>query len=268
VTDTQVTTFVQQLDAQGPAVVQRVSTQVGDLACSQDTIENLVDALHSGKTVTITSNVNGQPQSAQFNASGAHLGYGEAYIALALAAQELRNAGVSSCATPDQWQAALIGGPLNTSVTSSTTNSYAAAGGSTQFPGIVTLHSQGQGWGQIAQSTNLQLSQVVNNSSDVSINSQNNTSLNTQNNNTSPSPTGLSSAEMNQPQPQANADHDNDKPKVQKKHWWSREKDSDKQNAEQQQNTNEDRNSSSTHADTSANGASASGASSSSSSTR
>jgi hypothetical protein len=262
-----VTTFVQQLDTQGPAVVQRISTQVGDLACSQDTIQNLVDALHSGKTVTITSNVNGQPQTAQFNASGAHLGYGEAYIALALAAQELRNAGVNSCATPDQWQAALLGGPLNTSVSSSSTNSYASASGSTQFPGIVTLHTQGQGWGQIARSSNLQLSQIVNNSTDVSVNSQNNSaSLNTQNNNTSPSPTGLSSAEMNQPQTQTDAD--NGKHKGQKKHWWSRDKDSDSNSSSTKNNANEDRDSSSTHADTSANGTSASGSSNSTSSTR
>jgi hypothetical protein len=224
-----VTTFVQQLDTQGPAVVQRISTQVGDLACSQDTIENLVDALHSGKSVTIASNVNGQSQSATFNASGAHLGYGEAYIALSLAAQQLRNAGVTSCATPEQWQAVLLGGPLITSVTSSGTNSYASAGGSTQLPGIVTLHTQGQGWGQIAQSSNLQLNQVVSNAN-VSSNATNASSTNESAN----SPTGFSSSQMNQGRFDSDTNSGQTTTKPEKKHhWWSRDKDSDKTNNSQ-----------------------------------
>ena len=226
--DTQVTTFVQQLDAQGPAVVQRIQTQVGDLACSQDTIQNLVDALHSGKSVTIASN----GKSATFNASGAHLGYGEAYIALALAAQELRNAGITGCATPEQWQAVLLGGPLSTSVTTSGTNSFASASGSSTVPGIVTLHTQGQGWGQIAQSSHVQLSQVINNS-DVSLNNSNsvNNSSATSTSSTSPSPTGYSSAEMNQGRVNADTDHDNGKHKGEKKHWWSRSKDKEDKDA-------------------------------------
>lgn len=208
VSDAQVTTFVQELDAQGPAVVQRASTVVGDLACSQDTIQNLVDALHSGKSVTITSDVNGQKKSATFNASGAHMGYGEAYIALALAAQELRNAGITSCATPEQWQAVLLGGPITTSVATSTT----ASGGATQFPGIVTLHTQGQGWGQIAQTTNVQLGQVINTSASSSL-----------------APTGFSSDEMKEGRMKADDDKDHGKHKGEKKHWWSRgDKDDDK----------------------------------------
>ena len=187
--DAQVTTFVQQLDTQGPAVVQRISTQVGDLACSDDTIQNLVDALHSGKSVTLTSNVNGQTQSTTFNASGAHLGYGEAYIALALAAQQLRNAGVTGCATPEQWQAVLLGGPLNVSSTTSTS----ASSGSTQFPGIVTLHRQGQGWGKIAQTSHVELGQIISNSSSASRTSALNSS-NSSSGSSSPSPTGYSSA--------------------------------------------------------------------------
>lgn len=242
-TETAVTTFVQQLDAQGPAVVQQIQTQVGDLACSPDTIQNLVEALHDGKSVTI--NANGQ--SATFNASGAHLGYGEAYIALAMAAQELHNAGVSTCATPEQWQSVLLGGPLNVTNTSSSTNSYASASGSTQFPGIITLHNQGQGWGQIAQSNNIQLGQIVSRS-DVSANTNiNNNSSTSVNSSTAPSPTGYSSSQMNQGRvdTDTNVEADKGKHKGQKKHWWSRDKDESK--------TNESDNSASTHADTSAN---------------
>lgn len=204
VSDAQVTTFVQQLDAQGPAVVEQITPVVGGLACSQDTIQNLVDALHTGKSVTITSDANGQQKSATFNASGAHLGYGEAYIALALAAQELNNAGITSCATPDQWQAVLFGGPI------ASTSTTTVASGSSSFPGIVTLHTQGQGWGQIAQSSNLQLGEVINRSSS-----------------SAGAPTGYSSAEMHEGHPKADADHDNDEHKGEKKHWWDRFKDKD-----------------------------------------
>lgn len=202
VSDAQVTTFVQHLDAQGPAVVQQATTVVGDLACSDDTVANLVEALHSGKSVTITSEVNGQKKSSTFNASGTHLGYGEAYISLALAAQELRNAGITSCATPDQWQAVLLGGPI--------TGTTAVASSSTQFPGIVTLHTQGQGWGQIAQTTNVQLGQVITSSNSGAL-----------------APTGFSSSDMDQGRVKADEDKDNGEHKGHKKHWWSLHKDKD-----------------------------------------
>lgn len=206
------TTFVQDLDVQGPAVVQRITTEVGGLACSPETVEQLVNALHTGASVTIT----GDGKSATFNASGAHLGYGEAYIALALAAQELRNAGISTCATPDQWHAVLLGGPLQTTVTTTSTNSVATAGSSSTFPGIVTLHSQGQGWGQIAQTTNLQLSSVISNTSSSSNTAS---ATNAGSANSTLSPTGYSSADMNKghttPSTNTNAskDSDNDKEK-------------------------------------------------------
>jgi len=220
-----VTTFVRELDAQGPAVVQRVSTVVGPLACSQDTIENIVDALHSGKSVTISADANGQTKSAAFNASGSHLGYGEAYIALALAAQELRNAGVTSCATPDQWQAVLLGGPLNTSVTSTSTNSVASAGSSRTFPGIVKLHSQGQGWGQIAQTNNLQLGQIISNS-----NSQ--ASARSQSPNDSLSPTGVSSADTEHGYMKSAKDKDDkDHDKANGKSEFGKDNDKDKDDA-------------------------------------
>lgn len=152
VSDAQVTTVVQQLDAAGPAVADELVPQVGELACSPQTVQNLVRALHDGSTVTLTADVNGQPQSATFNPNGAHVGYGEAYLAVAMAAQELRDSGITSCATPEQWQAALIGGSLTTA---------SATTGPVQLPGIVTLRSQGQGWAQIAQTTHVQLGPVV-----------------------------------------------------------------------------------------------------------
>lgn len=182
--DTQVTTIVQQIDAQGPMVVERISTQFADVACTPENARKLVEALHSGTSVTLTAD----GKTATFTPTG-NLGYGEAYIALALAAEALRNAGVTGCATPDQWQAVLLGGPLAAAGTTSTTTTRAAtATSSSRFPGILTLRSQGQGWGQIAQSTNVQLGRVMS-SARTSLNISSDTSL---------SPTGRSSSEMQQ----------------------------------------------------------------------
>ncbi|PTX91152.1 hypothetical protein [Opitutus sp. ER46] len=187
--DTQVTSVVHQLDAQGPAIVERITTQVGAIAGSSANVRNLVESLHHGTPVTLTTQVEGQTKTATFTPVGTPLSYGEAAIAVALAAEQLRNAGVTT-ATPEQWQAALIGGSAGSSSSTMTgTNSTSASSRSstgtapspgTMFPGILTLRAQGQGWGQIAQTTNVRLGQVVN-------------FLNPG----APTATGLSSAEMN-----------------------------------------------------------------------
>jgi hypothetical protein len=183
-----VTTIVQQIDAQGPVVVDRIATQFTDVACSAENARKLVQALHGGTSVTL--NANGK--TATFTPTG-NLGYGETYIALALAAEALRSAGVTSCATPEQWQAVLMGGPLNVAGASSTrSTSVASASSSSHFPGVLTLRSQGQGWGQIAQTTNVQLGQVVSGAR-TSFN------VNTSSDTSNLSPTGRSSAEFNQP---------------------------------------------------------------------
>lgn len=188
------TTFVQQLDAQGPAVVERVTTQFADVTCSPENARMLVEALHSGTAVTLSAD----GKTATFTPT-AKLGYGEAYIALALAAEALRDAGITGCATPEQWEAVLMGGPLVASSTTTTaTTQSASSSASSNFPGILALHSQGQGWGQIAQTTNVQLGQVV---SDAQ------SSFNLDGTESNLTPTGRTSAEMNQ-----SRKHGDDKP--------------------------------------------------------
>lgn len=184
---------MQQLDAQGPVVVDRITTQFADVTCSEDNARKLVEALHSGSEVTLTAD----GKTATFTPS-VNLGYGEAYIALALAAEALRNAGVTGCASPEQWQAVLLGGPLTAAGTTMTsTSNRASASSSSSFPGILALRTQGQGWGQIAQTTNVQLGQVVS-SARTSMNIQSDSDANL-------SPTGRSSAEFNR-NSRANAD--------------------------------------------------------------
>jgi hypothetical protein len=200
-TDTQVNTFVQQVDLQGPVVVERISTQFAEVACTPANARLLVEGLHNGTAVTL--NIEGK--TATFTPT-VKLGYGEAYITLAMAAEALRNAGVTGCATPEQWQAVLLGGPLAASGSTSTT---VTASSTTRFPGILTLRSQGQGWGQIAQTTHVQLGQVMSSArTSLNINSSNAANSNSSSRSESNlTPTGRSSSEFNPPRSSRDMDH-------------------------------------------------------------
>ena len=133
--------------------MQRVSTEFADIACTEANARQLVEALHRGTEVTLTGE-NGK--SVTFTPTTS-LGYGETYLAMALAAETLRQNGVTDCATPEQWRAVFLGGPLTVSST------VATATARSDFPGILVLRSQGQGWGRIAQTSNVQINQVVSN---------------------------------------------------------------------------------------------------------
>ncbi len=218
--ETQVTTIVQQIDQQGPAIVDRAATQFATAACTEDNARKLIEGLHRGHEVTLTSD---QGASVTFKPTS-QLGYGEAYLAMSLAVETLRQNGITGCATPEQWRSVLIGGPLSgTTSTSAVRSSSASASSTSNFPGILVLRQQGQGWGQIARTTRVQLGTVVS-SAQSSLNLSNNTSSSTR--------PGLSSptGEMDQSQPatttsgskaQSSDDEQTDKPK--KKHWWQRD---------------------------------------------
>jgi hypothetical protein len=148
----EVRTVVQQIDAQGPVVVERISTRFADAACTQENARALIEALHTGTSVTLR---NEDGQTATFTPT-TKLGYGEAYIAMSLAVEALRKAGITGCATPAQWQAVLLGGELSGGTTVATTTSTTTG----RFPGVLVLREQG-GWGKVAQTTNVQLSQIV-----------------------------------------------------------------------------------------------------------
>ena len=81
------------------------------------------------------------------------MGFGNVFISLALAKQELGQLGITR-PTPQQLQAALSGG--NVTVASGT-----LATTSTTLPGILTMRSQNMGWGQIAQKLGFKLGTVV-----------------------------------------------------------------------------------------------------------
>ena len=80
------------------------------------------------------------------------MGYGNVYISLALAKQQLGAMGITD-PTPQQLQAALTGGTITQTTATGTT--------ATNMQGILTLRSQHMGWGQIAQKLGYKLGPVI-----------------------------------------------------------------------------------------------------------
>lgn len=85
-----------------------------------------------------------------------HMGFGNVYISLALAKQQLSTLGITQ-PTPQQLQAALTGG----TITQTTGTGVTATTTTTSLPGVLTLRSQGMGWGQIAQKLGTKLGPVM-----------------------------------------------------------------------------------------------------------
>jgi hypothetical protein len=84
------------------------------------------------------------------------MGFGNVYISLALAKQQLSTLGITQ-PTPQQLQAALTGG----TITQTTGTGVTATTTSTNLPGVLTMRSQGMGWGQIAQKLGTKLGPVM-----------------------------------------------------------------------------------------------------------
>jgi hypothetical protein len=80
------------------------------------------------------------------------MGHGNVFTSLALAKQQLGQMGISQ-PTPEQLQAALTGGTITTGTGATATT--------TQLQGVLTMRSQGMGWGQIAQKQGTKLGPVV-----------------------------------------------------------------------------------------------------------
>ena len=84
------------------------------------------------------------------------MGFGNVYISLALAKQQLSTLGITQ-PTPEQLQAALTGG----TITQTTGSGVTATTTTTDLPGVLTMRSQGMGWGQIAQKLGTKLGPVM-----------------------------------------------------------------------------------------------------------
>jgi hypothetical protein len=80
------------------------------------------------------------------------MGHGNVFTSLALAKQQLGQLGITQ-PTPQQLQAALTGGTITTGTGATATT--------TQLQGVLTMRSQGMGWGQIAQQQGTKLGPVI-----------------------------------------------------------------------------------------------------------
>lgn len=151
------TRHMDTLALQGSAKVQgNLVTQFSDFAGSEANAQSLVTGLRGGTPVTLTSvSTSGSTTTTTaftFDPPTRPMGYGNVFISLALARQQLASYGITD-PTAQEIQAALVGGTI-------TTGSGATAQTIT-LKGILTLRADGMGWGAIAKSQGMNLGQVV-----------------------------------------------------------------------------------------------------------
>lgn len=117
--------------------LKRADTRFGGFTGSAENTESLASGLRTGSEVTLTGN----GETATFTPPTKPMGYGNVTRAMDLAQRDLAAAGITD-PTPTEIQIAMMGGTITrTDGTTSTT---------TTFDGVLTLRSQGMGWGQIA----------------------------------------------------------------------------------------------------------------------
>lgn len=132
----------------------RVSGNIaGDFTAFSGSPENassLVQGLRSGSTITLTEPgaLPGSSGSVSFVPPTRPMGHGNTFITLSLAQQQLAGMGVTN-PTPEQLQAALVGGTITT------------PSGATTTTGILQMRADGMGWGKIANNLGYKLGGVV-----------------------------------------------------------------------------------------------------------
>lgn len=131
-------------------VTSRISSDFSAFAGSQANADALVNGLRNGSAITLTTTTpSGTTSSTTFTPPTGKMGYGNVFISLALAKQQLAGLGITQ-PTAQQLQAALTGGAVTT-----------ATGTTTNLQGVLQMRSQGMGWGQIANSLGFKLGPVV-----------------------------------------------------------------------------------------------------------
>jgi hypothetical protein len=129
--------------------------------------KTVVTGLRSGMPITLTSTTTtpsttpgGLPVTTTTNTvitpPTGQMGFGNVYISVALAKQQLSTMGITQ-PTPQQLQAALTGG----TITQTTGTGATAATTTTDLQGVLTMRSQNMGWGQIAQKLGFKLGPVI-----------------------------------------------------------------------------------------------------------
>lgn len=119
----------------------------------------VVTGLRNGTPITLTTTTPGATPGAPpvtttttITPPTGKMGFGNVFISLALAKQQLSQVGITQ-PTPAELQAALLGGSVTTGTGATATT--------TNLQGILTMRSQNMGWGQIAQKLGVKLGTVM-----------------------------------------------------------------------------------------------------------
>jgi hypothetical protein len=129
------------------AVASRISAEFSAFAGSPENASALVSGLRNGTEIALGSGANGGATA--FTPPTGRMGYGNVYISLALAKQQLAAYGITQ-PTAEQLQAALMGGAITT-----------ADGKTATLSGVLQMRADGMGWGQIARALGFRLGPVV-----------------------------------------------------------------------------------------------------------
>jgi hypothetical protein len=152
-TKDEATTFDTDASTHGGAkVTDEMADDFATFAGSEANAQALVTGLRTGDEVTLTSTVNGQATTTTFTPATSLKGYGNVFISLALARQELAAQGITN-PTSAEIQAALNGGSI--------TVGTGANAKTVQLSGVLALRASGEGWGQIAHQLDVKLGRVV-----------------------------------------------------------------------------------------------------------
>ena len=162
--NSQVTTMNNTTASQGQTnVINKISSDFNSFLGSDSTA--VVTGLRNGTPITLTSTTTtvsptpGLPvttTTTTITPPTGQMGFGNVYISLALAKQQLSTLGITQ-PTPEQLQAALTGG----TITQTTGTGATATTTTTNLQGILTMRSQNMGWGQIAQKLGFKLGPVI-----------------------------------------------------------------------------------------------------------
>jgi len=164
--NSQVTTMDNTTANQGQTnVINKISSDFSSFLGADS--KTVVTGLRNGTPITLTSTTTtpsttpgGLPvtttSTTVITPPTGQMGFGNVYISLALAKQQLSTLGITQ-PTPQQLQAALTGGTITQTTGSGTT----ATTTTTNLQGILTMRSQNMGWGQIAQKLGFKLGPVI-----------------------------------------------------------------------------------------------------------
>ena len=142
-------------------VATKIASSFTKLAGSQDNALKLVQALRNGSSVTLTAPASsggtgtgtgtgtGGTTTTSFTPPTGKMGWGNVFISLALAQDQLKRLGITD-PTQAQLQAALMGGDVT-----------GADGKTVTLKGILQMRADGMGWGRIAQASGTKLGPVV-----------------------------------------------------------------------------------------------------------